>query len=73
MTKSKLSTLPNVAVIGSGYWGKNLVRNFHQIGALKLKNNPINPVDPVQNCFFRIESIPIIILTIKSQRKIKNL
>ncbi len=25
-----------VAVIGSGYWGKNLVRNFHKIGALKL-------------------------------------
>ncbi len=27
---------PSVAVIGSGYWGKNLVRNFHKIGALKL-------------------------------------
>ena len=26
----------NIAVVGSGYWGKNLVRNFHQIGALKL-------------------------------------
>jgi predicted dehydrogenase len=25
----------NIAVIGSGFWGKNLVRNFHQIGALK--------------------------------------
>jgi len=24
-----------VAVIGSGYWGKNLVRNFHQLGVLK--------------------------------------
>lgn len=23
-----------VAVIGCGYWGKNLVRNFHQLGAL---------------------------------------
>jgi len=29
------STTINVAVIGSGYWGKNLVRNFHQLGALK--------------------------------------
>ncbi len=28
--------LPGVAVIGSGYWGKNLVRNYHQLGALKL-------------------------------------
>ena len=26
----------NIALIGSGYWGKNLVRNFHQLGALKL-------------------------------------
>jgi UDP-2-acetamido-3-amino-2,3-dideoxy-glucuronate N-acetyltransferase len=27
---------PSIAVIGSGYWGKNLVRNYHNIGALKL-------------------------------------
>jgi predicted dehydrogenase len=27
---------PTVAVIGCGYWGKNLVRNFHQLGALRL-------------------------------------
>lgn len=27
---------PNVAVIGTGYWGKNLVRNYHELGALKL-------------------------------------
>ncbi len=26
--------LPRVAVVGSGYWGKNIVRNFHAIGAL---------------------------------------
>ncbi len=24
----------NIAVIGSGYWGKNLVRNFNELGAL---------------------------------------
>jgi UDP-2-acetamido-3-amino-2,3-dideoxy-glucuronate N-acetyltransferase len=24
----------NVAVVGAGYWGQNLVRNFHQLGAL---------------------------------------
>jgi len=23
-----------IAVVGTGYWGKNLVRNFHQLGAL---------------------------------------
>jgi predicted dehydrogenase len=25
-----------VAVIGCGYWGKNLVRNFHQLGVLRI-------------------------------------
>jgi UDP-2-acetamido-3-amino-2,3-dideoxy-glucuronate N-acetyltransferase len=25
---------PGVAVIGTGYWGRNLVRNFYQLGAL---------------------------------------
>lgn len=29
------STRGNIAVVGCGYWGKNLVRNFHQIGALR--------------------------------------
>lgn len=24
----------NVAVVGTGYWGRNLVRNFHELGAL---------------------------------------
>ena len=23
-----------IAVVGSGYWGKNLVRNFHDLGVL---------------------------------------
>lgn len=27
-------TEPNVAVVGCGYWGKNLVRNFREIGTL---------------------------------------
>ncbi|MFV1951349.1 MAG: Gfo/Idh/MocA family oxidoreductase [Nitrospinota bacterium] len=26
--------MPNIAVVGSGYWGRNLVRNFSQIGVL---------------------------------------
>jgi UDP-2-acetamido-3-amino-2,3-dideoxy-glucuronate N-acetyltransferase len=26
----------NVAVVGAGYWGKNLVRVYHELGALKL-------------------------------------
>lgn len=31
-----MNITPNIAVIGSGYWGKNLVRNYYNIGALKL-------------------------------------
>ena len=27
---------PGVAVMGSGYWGRNLVRNFHALGALRM-------------------------------------
>lgn len=26
---------PRLAVVGAGYWGKNLVRNFHELGALE--------------------------------------
>jgi UDP-2-acetamido-3-amino-2,3-dideoxy-glucuronate N-acetyltransferase len=26
---------PRIAVVGAGYWGKNLVRNFHELGALE--------------------------------------
>ena len=29
-----------IAVIGAGYWGKNLVRNFHQLGVLKTICDP---------------------------------
>jgi UDP-2-acetamido-3-amino-2,3-dideoxy-glucuronate N-acetyltransferase len=28
------SVLPGVGVVGCGYWGRNLVRNFHELGAL---------------------------------------
>ena len=31
---------PRVAVCGAGYWGKNLVRNFHELGALALVCDP---------------------------------
>lgn len=29
-----MQSLPAVAVVGCGYWGKNLVRNFHELGSL---------------------------------------
>jgi UDP-2-acetamido-3-amino-2,3-dideoxy-glucuronate N-acetyltransferase len=36
MVKSNKEKIPQVAVIGCGHWGKNLVRNYHNLGALKL-------------------------------------
>lgn len=34
MTGGRSEGVPQVAVIGAGYWGKNLVRNFHGLNAL---------------------------------------
>jgi UDP-2-acetamido-3-amino-2,3-dideoxy-glucuronate N-acetyltransferase len=36
MTDTNTKKKKSIAVIGSGYWGKNLVRNFYQLGVLKL-------------------------------------
>ncbi len=35
---------PHIAVIGAGYWGKNLVRNFHQLGVLKTICDGAQPI-----------------------------
>src|SRR5947207_2328355 len=32
---SSVSANPVVAVVGAGYWGKNLIRNFAELGALR--------------------------------------
>src|SRR5689334_2080228 len=32
--KSDTGAMSRIAVVGCGYWGKNLVRNFHSLGAL---------------------------------------
>ena len=29
-----MSTVPQIALVGCGYWGKNLCRNFHALSAL---------------------------------------
>jgi UDP-2-acetamido-3-amino-2,3-dideoxy-glucuronate N-acetyltransferase len=50
------SSQPSVAVVGTGYWGKNLVRNFHQIGALKMicdKNEAV--LSALQNQYKGVE------------------
>ena len=42
---------PDVAVLGCGYWGQNLVRNFHQLNALKVV------CDPAPGARSKVESI----------------
>lgn len=34
---------PRIAVLGCGYWGQNLVRNFEQLGVLKMVCDPAEP------------------------------
>ena len=40
---------PRIAVIGCGYWGKNLVRNFHALGSLEcvcdVKEEPLRRME----------------------------
>jgi UDP-2-acetamido-3-amino-2,3-dideoxy-glucuronate N-acetyltransferase len=58
MARSKRKNPPSIAIIGSGYWGKNLVRNFHSLGTLKLvcdKNETVlsnlkNQYDGIETC-----------------------
>lgn len=40
---SGLSAKPQIALVGCGYWGKNLCRNFHALGALSAV------VDTIEN------------------------
>ena len=35
-----ISDIPKVALLGCGYWGKNLARNFHALGALSYVCDP---------------------------------
>ena len=37
---NNLSKTPSIALLGCGYWGKNLARNFNNLGALKLVCDP---------------------------------
>lgn len=43
----------NVAVIGMGYWGKNLVRNFHELGALRAVCDSNRSVEAVHKEDYR--------------------
>jgi predicted dehydrogenase len=45
------AAVPSVAVLGCGYWGQNLVRNFHRLGALRLV------CDPAESARARVASV----------------
>jgi UDP-2-acetamido-3-amino-2,3-dideoxy-glucuronate N-acetyltransferase len=55
MVKRNKEKTPQVAVIGCGYWGKNLVRNYHNLGALKL----ICDKNETALADFKSQSIPV--------------
>ena len=35
-----MNTLPRIALLGCGYWGKNLARNLHELDVLALVCDP---------------------------------
>lgn len=43
MAALNINTRPRIAVSGCGYWGKNLVRNFHQLNALAAVQDTHQP------------------------------
>ncbi len=47
---------PKIAVVGSGYWGKNLVRNFHELGALKCVCDTRDEVLQIARTNFKVET-----------------
>jgi len=49
--------MKNIAVIGCGQWGKNLVRNFADIGALRsIYDADVSKLAPLRDKFSRIIS-----------------
>ncbi len=57
----------NIAVIGAGYWGKNLIRNFAELGALLL----ICEKDTKRNAFFK-EKYPELKFTTSLKEVLEN-
>ena len=57
----------NIAVIGAGYWGKNLIRNFAELGSLLL----ICEKDPKRIAFFK-EKYPELKFTSSLKDVLKN-
>jgi len=54
-----LNIEPAIAVIGAGYWGKNLVRNFHQLGVLKTICDGAQPIREEMAKTYPTYSLPL--------------
>lgn len=48
-SKNKKINLPNIALLGCGYWGKNLARNMYELGVLKLVCDPSDSCRKIAN------------------------
>ena len=48
--------MKNIAVIGCGYWGKNLIRNFHELGVLTAV---CDPVETLARSLSKQYSVPV--------------
>lgn len=46
----------NIAVVGCGHWGKNLVRNFYELGALYSICDPINEIALKYSSKFKVKN-----------------
>ena len=50
---------PEIAVVGCGYWGKNLVRNFSELGSLKyVCDSDLNQANKIANQY-KVETIQL--------------
>lgn len=52
------ASVPRVAVLGCGYWGRNLVRNFAELGALAAVSDPNPEVALAQAKKFAVAARP---------------
>ena len=59
MSDSAPAPRPSVAVIGCGYWGKNLVRNFAELGALAAVHDPDDATAMAMASTYGVDARPL--------------
>ncbi|MFQ5764270.1 MAG: Gfo/Idh/MocA family protein [Rhodospirillales bacterium] len=58
MPKPQKPHSPQVAVVGCGHWGKNLVRNFHELGALARVHDVNKDVAKAMESAYGVSAAP---------------